>query len=71
MGSPAGVGMHRSVNGDVRQDGTVDDMIFSVPHVIWYLSQCMTLERVTWSTPAHPPVSALGCRRPPTCGTAT
>jgi 2-keto-4-pentenoate hydratase/2-oxohepta-3-ene-1,7-dioic acid hydratase in catechol pathway len=32
------------VNGEIRQDGTTADMIFSVDHLIWYLSQFMTLE---------------------------
>jgi len=32
------------VNGETRQKSNTNDMIFSVPHIIWYLSQFMTLE---------------------------
>jgi 2-keto-4-pentenoate hydratase/2-oxohepta-3-ene-1,7-dioic acid hydratase in catechol pathway len=32
-----------SVNGAVRQDSTISDMIFSVNHIIWYISQFMEL----------------------------
>jgi 2-keto-4-pentenoate hydratase/2-oxohepta-3-ene-1,7-dioic acid hydratase in catechol pathway len=32
------------VNGEVRQHSTTADLIFSVPHLVWYLSQFMTLE---------------------------
>ena len=32
------------VNGSARQDSTTADMIFDVPHLIWYLSQFMALE---------------------------
>jgi len=32
------------VNGELRQDGNTADMIFPVDHLIWYLSQFMTLE---------------------------
>ncbi len=33
-----------SVNGDLRQNGNTAEMIFKPNHVIWYVSQCMTLE---------------------------
>jgi 2,4-diketo-3-deoxy-L-fuconate hydrolase len=32
------------VNGEPRQDSTTADMIFSVEHIIWHLSQFLTLE---------------------------
>ncbi|OZD43736.1 hypothetical protein CH252_24650 [Rhodococcus sp. 06-1477-1B] len=32
------------VNGDPRQDSSTADMIFSVAHIVWNLSQYMTLE---------------------------
>ncbi|MCU1581572.1 MAG: 2,4-didehydro-3-deoxy-L-rhamnonate hydrolase [Microbacteriaceae bacterium] len=32
------------VNGEPRQDSTTADLIFDVDHIIWYLSQYMTLE---------------------------
>lgn len=33
-----------SVNGDLRQNGNTAEMIFKPNHIIWYVSQCMTLE---------------------------
>lgn len=32
------------VNGEPRQDSTTADMIFSVEHIVWHLSQFLTLE---------------------------
>jgi len=32
------------VNGEPRQDSTTADMIFSVEHIVWHLSQYLTLE---------------------------
>ncbi|MFP3882938.1 MAG: fumarylacetoacetate hydrolase family protein [Actinomycetota bacterium] len=32
------------VNGITRQHGSTSSMIFDVPHIVWYLSQFMTLE---------------------------
>jgi 2-keto-4-pentenoate hydratase/2-oxohepta-3-ene-1,7-dioic acid hydratase in catechol pathway len=32
------------VNGELRQDGTTQDMIFGVHHLVWYVSQFMVLE---------------------------
>lgn len=43
------------VNGEIRQNSNSDDMIFSVPYCLWYLSQFMTLEPgdvITTGTPA-------------------
>jgi len=43
------------VNGELRQDSNTSDLIFSVAHVVWYLSQFMTLEAgdvVTTGTPS-------------------
>ncbi len=31
------------VNGDLRQDGTTEDLIFPVAYVVWYVSRVMTL----------------------------
>lgn len=41
---PQSLGLRLSVNGRRRQDGSTKDMIFSVAHVVWYLSQFMVLE---------------------------
>jgi len=40
---PAGKRMTTTVNGTPRQNGTTDDMIFGVAHVVSYISQFMTL----------------------------
>jgi 2-keto-4-pentenoate hydratase/2-oxohepta-3-ene-1,7-dioic acid hydratase in catechol pathway len=36
--------LHCSVNGERRQSGSTSQMIFSPNHIVWYLSQFMTLE---------------------------
>ena len=49
------VRLELAVNGDVKQDGVVSDMIFSVPEIIWHLSQYLRLEPgdlVVTGTPA-------------------
>jgi 2-keto-4-pentenoate hydratase/2-oxohepta-3-ene-1,7-dioic acid hydratase in catechol pathway len=43
------------VNGELRQDGTTEDMIFDVPYLVWYLSQFMVLrpgDVINTGTPA-------------------
>ena len=43
------------VNGELRQDGTTEEMIFAVPHLVWYLSQFMVLrpgDVINTGTPA-------------------
>lgn len=51
------------VNGQPRQDSNTDDLIFTVPHLVWYISQFMTLEPgdvITTGTP-----SGVGARMDP------
>lgn len=36
--------MELKVNGEIRQRASVEDMIFPIDYVVWYLSQFMTLE---------------------------
>ena len=43
VGDPQDLGLRLWVNGDLRQDGSTKNMIFGVDHVVWYLSQFMTL----------------------------
>jgi 2-keto-4-pentenoate hydratase/2-oxohepta-3-ene-1,7-dioic acid hydratase in catechol pathway len=38
------LGLRLSVNGTPRQAGTTANMIFSVQHIVWYLSQFMVLD---------------------------
>ena len=43
------------VNGESRQDSNTNDLIFTVPHLLWYISQFMTLEPgdvITTGTPS-------------------
>lgn len=44
VADPQGLGLSTTVNGEVRQSSTTKDMIFSVRHLIWDLSQYLTLE---------------------------
>lgn len=52
---PQQLGMRLWVNGDLKQNGTTANQIFSVAHVIWYLSQVMVLrpgDLINTGTPA-------------------
>jgi 2-keto-4-pentenoate hydratase/2-oxohepta-3-ene-1,7-dioic acid hydratase in catechol pathway len=44
LGDPADVRLKLSVNGDLRQDGSTRDMLFSVAELLCYVSGLMTLE---------------------------
>ena len=44
VGDPAALRLRLSVNGEARQDGTTDDMVFGVGEVLAYVSRLMTLE---------------------------
>jgi 2-keto-4-pentenoate hydratase/2-oxohepta-3-ene-1,7-dioic acid hydratase in catechol pathway len=44
LGDPADVRLQLSVNGDLRQDGSTRDMLFSVAELLCYVSGLMTLE---------------------------
>jgi 2-keto-4-pentenoate hydratase/2-oxohepta-3-ene-1,7-dioic acid hydratase in catechol pathway len=64
LGDGAGLGMRTWVNGDKMQDGTTSDLIFTVPVLIAYITQYMTLEPgdvIATGTPAG--VGAF--RKPP------
>jgi 2-keto-4-pentenoate hydratase/2-oxohepta-3-ene-1,7-dioic acid hydratase in catechol pathway len=55
VGDPQALGLRLSVNGVIRQNGTTASMIFSVAHVVWYLSQFMVLrpgDLINTGTPA-------------------
>ena len=41
---PANLALRSWVNGEPRQDSSTADMIFDVSHLVWHLSQFMTLE---------------------------
>jgi 2-keto-4-pentenoate hydratase/2-oxohepta-3-ene-1,7-dioic acid hydratase in catechol pathway len=38
------LGLRTTVNGELRQQGSTADMIFTVRHIVWYISQFMVLE---------------------------
>jgi 2-keto-4-pentenoate hydratase/2-oxohepta-3-ene-1,7-dioic acid hydratase in catechol pathway len=48
------------VNGDLRRDGTTQDMIFDVPYLVWYLSQFMVLRPGDLNITGTPAGVALG-----------
>ncbi|WP_345762492.1 fumarylacetoacetate hydrolase family protein [Diaminobutyricibacter sp. McL0608] len=55
VADPQQLGLRLWVNGEARQDGTTANMLFSVAHVIWYLSQFMVLhpgDVINTGTPA-------------------
>lgn len=44
VGDTSSLGLRTWVNGELRQDGRTDDLIFDVEHVVRYVSQFMVLE---------------------------
>jgi 2-keto-4-pentenoate hydratase/2-oxohepta-3-ene-1,7-dioic acid hydratase in catechol pathway len=55
VADPQDLGMRLWVNGELRQNGSTASQIFSVAHVIWYLSQFMVLrpgDLINTGTPA-------------------
>lgn len=55
VSDPGALDVSLAVNGLVKQDGTTADMIFTVPEIIWHLSQYLRLESgdlIVTGTPA-------------------
>jgi 2,4-diketo-3-deoxy-L-fuconate hydrolase len=44
VGDPQQLRLRSAVNGETRQDSNTSDMIFSVAHIIWHLSQYLVLD---------------------------
>jgi len=44
VGDPQQLRLRSAVNGEPRQDSNTSDMIFSVAHIIWHLSQYLVLD---------------------------
>ncbi|MBT1001539.1 fumarylacetoacetate hydrolase family protein [Paenarthrobacter sp. DKR-5] len=44
VGDPQQLRLRSAVNGEVRQDSSTSDMIFSVAHIVWHLSQYLVLD---------------------------
>ena len=56
--------MRLDVNGERRQTGNTETMIFNVPYLVWYLSQFMTLEGGDLISTGTPPGVGLGMNPP-------
>lgn len=56
--------MRTEVNGEVRQNGSTADMIFSIPFLLSYISQFMVLEPGDVVTTGTPAGVALGMKPP-------
>ncbi len=57
---PQALSMSLDVNGERRQKGSTATMIFSVAHVVWYLSQFMVLEPGDVINTGTPPGVGMG-----------
>lgn len=61
---PQALKLSLAVNGETRQDGTTETMIFGVRHLVWYVSQFMTLEPGDVISTGTPPGVGLGMKPP-------
>jgi 2-keto-4-pentenoate hydratase/2-oxohepta-3-ene-1,7-dioic acid hydratase in catechol pathway len=55
VSDPQSLALRLWVNGELRQDGSTKNMIFGVDHLVWYISQFMTLhpgDVINTGTPA-------------------
>jgi 2-keto-4-pentenoate hydratase/2-oxohepta-3-ene-1,7-dioic acid hydratase in catechol pathway len=52
------------VNGEKRQDSNTNDLIFGVPHLVWYISQFFTFEPGDVVTTGTPSGVAQGMKPP-------
>jgi 2-keto-4-pentenoate hydratase/2-oxohepta-3-ene-1,7-dioic acid hydratase in catechol pathway len=64
LGDPQALGLRSSVNGQLRQDSTTKDMIFSVAELIYQLSQVTVLEPGDMVNTGTPQGVALSGRFP-------
>lgn len=64
ISDPDALSMRLWVNGELRQKGTTARMIFSVPFLVHYLSQFMTLEPGDLISTGTPPGVGLGMKPP-------
>jgi len=61
---PGALSLSLSVNGQQRQAGSTVDMIFSVEHIVWYLSQFVQLEPGDLINTGTPDGVGLGMKPP-------
>lgn len=64
VGDPHNLDLELSVNGEIRQSSNTSQLIFSVPHIVWYLSQFMVLEPGDLINTGTPPGVAMGMNPP-------
>ena len=64
MPDPHNLDMWLDVNGERRQTGNTNTLIFNVPHVISYLSRFMTLKPGDIISTGTPPGVAMGMKPP-------
>ncbi|HET7410843.1 MAG TPA: fumarylacetoacetate hydrolase family protein [Paracoccaceae bacterium] len=64
VADPGRLAMELKVNGDVRQKGSTETLIFSVPHVVSYISQFMSLQPGDIIPTGTPPGVGMGMKPP-------
>ncbi len=64
VADPGSLSMSLRVNGEVRQNGSTSKMIFGVAHLVWYISQFMTLEPGDLISTGTPPGVGMGMKPP-------
>ncbi len=64
VGDPQTLDIRLTVNGQVRQNSNTGDMLFNVPHLLWYLSQFFVLEAGDIVTTGTPQGVASGMKPP-------
>jgi 2-keto-4-pentenoate hydratase/2-oxohepta-3-ene-1,7-dioic acid hydratase in catechol pathway len=62
---PQNLSMWLTVNGESRQKGSTNTMIFGCEHIVWYCSQFMVLEPGDIIITGTPPGVALGMKPEP------
>ncbi len=65
IADPQTLGLTLDVNGQRRQTGNTKTMIFTVAHIVWYLSQFLVLEAGDVITTGTPPGVGLGMKPTP------
>lgn len=58
------LGMRLSVNGEEKQNGNTNTMVFDPYHIVWYISQFMKLEAGDLISTGTPPGVGLGMNPP-------
>lgn len=61
---PGKLALTLDVNGERRQTGNTEDMVFGVEHLVWYVSQFMSLEGGDVISTGTPSGVALGMKPP-------